>query len=292
MTRPPVRHLVLVLGDQLDRDSAAFDDFDPGCDQLWMCEAAEESTHVWSSKQRIAMFLAAMRHFAQDLRNDGLPLLYRELADGGLAQALAVTLQAQNVERIVLVEPGEWRVRQDLQAAAAAAAVSIEFRADRHFLCSSAQFERHARGRRQLRMEYFYREMRSRHQVLMAAASATNAEQATGPAGGHWNYDKENRKGFGAMGPGLLPPPPRFEPDPITQTVIDTVKARFEAHPGALDSFAWPVTRAQALQALQCFIDDRLPAFGHWQDAMWEGEPWLYHAQISAGFEFETAEPA
>ncbi|MDQ2779221.1 MAG: cryptochrome/photolyase family protein [Pseudomonadota bacterium] len=291
MAPPTIRHLVLVLGDQLDRDSAAFDGFDAACDAVWMCEAAEESTHVWSSKQRIAMFLAAMRHFAQALRDDAVPLQYQELVGGSLARALQRTLGAAAVQRVVLVEPGEWRLRDELQNTADAAGVPIEFREDRHFLCSSAQFEHHAKGRRQLRMEYFYREMRKRHQVLMESAADAKPNDETGPAGGQWNYDKENRKGFGVKGPGLLPPPLRFDPDALTQAVIDAVNDRFASHPGTLASFAWPVTREQALQALQDFIDARLSQFGHWQDAMWEGEPWLYHAQLSAALNLKLLNP-
>ena len=59
------RTLVLVLGDQLDLDAAAFDDFEPAVDAVWMAEVAEESTHVASSQPRIVLFLAAMRHFAE-----------------------------------------------------------------------------------------------------------------------------------------------------------------------------------------------------------------------------------
>jgi len=59
-----LRRLVIVLGDQLDLDAAAFDDFDPATDAIWMAEVDEESTHVWSSQPRTALFLSAMRHFA------------------------------------------------------------------------------------------------------------------------------------------------------------------------------------------------------------------------------------
>ncbi len=293
--RASIRHLVLVLGDQLDRESAAFDGFDAAHDRVWMCEAGEESTHVWTSKQRIAMFLAAMRHFAQGLRDDGLPLLYREMADGSLAQALTRTLRDFDVQRIVAVDAGEWRVKQALQQAADGIGMPLEWREDRHFICSHSQFAGHVRGRKQLRMEYFYREMRRRHRVLMdpdpQAKPAADAEDALAPSGGQWNYDKENRKGFGSKGPGMVPAPLRFEPDALTRSAIDTVNLRFASHPGTLDSFGWPVTRQQALQVLHTFIDERLPDFGHWQDAMWEGEPWLYHAHLSMALNLKLLNP-
>ena len=279
---PERRHLVVVLGDQLHRDSSAWDDFDATQDSAWMCEASEESTHVWSSQQRTVLFLSAMRHFAQALRDEGVPLQYDTLHEGSLAQALTRTLQAMRVQQVVLAEPGDWRVLQSLREACATAGVPLDVRPDRHFLCSAEQFAAHARGRKQLRMEYFYREMRRRHQVLM------DGDQ---PAGGEWNYDADNREGFGAKGPGFVPPPTRFEPDAITRAVIDEVKSRFGKHPGRLQTFGWAVTRAQALQVLGDFMAHRLEHFGRWQDAIWEGEPWLYHAHIAAAMNLKLLDP-
>lgn len=291
-TGKPLRQLVVVLGDQLDRRSAAFDGFDAATDLVWMAEAAEESTQVWSAKPRIAMFLAAMRHFAAALRAEGLPLAYHALdADGGgppsLGAALAEALARDRPERVVLVEPGEWRVEQALRAVVAAAGVALDLRPDRHFYCSAARFQRHAKGRKALRMEFFYREMRREHGVLMDAGPDGEPE----PAGGAWNFDAENRGAFGPQGPGFVPAPARFAPDAITREVLTLVETRFAAHPGRLASFAWPVTREQALQALARFVDERLPLFGHWQDAMWGGEPWLYHAHLSAALNLKLLDP-
>lgn len=271
------RHLVVVLGDQLDPQSSAFDGFDPAQDIAWMCEASEESTHVWSSKQRIALFLSAMRHFAQAF---GGPLDYVPLHGGTLADALAAAIAKHRPQRVVMTEPGDWRVLQSLRRAAGA--VPLDIRPDRHFLCSIPEFERHAKGRKQLRMEFFYREMRKRTGVLM------DGDQ---PAGGAWNFDADNRESFGTQGPGFVPEPARFEPDAITREVIALVNTRFADHPGTLDSFAWPVTREQALQALRRFVDERLEHFGRWQDAMWGGQPWLYHAHLASSLNLKLLHP-
>ncbi|MBQ0929908.1 cryptochrome/photolyase family protein [Ideonella sp. 4Y16] len=279
MTR--LRHLVLVLGDQLDLDAAAFDGFDPAQDAVWMAEVAEESTHVWSSQPRIALFLAAMRHFAQAVRSAGRPLHYRRLDDpdnrGTLAAELAAALQTLSPARVLMTAPGDWRVWQALKEVVAEAGLELELREDRHFFCTVREFAAHARGRRTLRLEFFYRELRRRHGVLMQGPGA-DAQ----PIGGQWNFDADNRAPFGPAGPGAVPPRSRFEPDDITREVLALVARRFADHPGALNHFAWPVTRAQALQALQQFIDQRLPHFGRTQDAMWPGEPWLYHSHLSA----------
>ncbi len=269
------RNLVLVLGDQLDPHAAAFDGFDPAEDVVWMAEVVEESTHVWSSKPRIALFLSAMRHFAETLREAGRPLHYSRLDSGAatFTEALRAAVTALRPAALVLTMPGDWRVREALNAEAARLGLPLEIRDDRHFYTTPADFAAHAKGRKQLRLEYFYRELRRRHHVLM------DGDQ---PLGGQWNYDPENRSAFGKGGPGAVPPPARFAPDELTREVLAEVERRFPDHPGSLTSFAWAVTRPQALEALARFVEERLPAFGAWQDAMWPGEPWLWHSHLSA----------
>jgi len=286
----PLRHLLLVLGDQLDRASSVFDGFDPAQDAVWMAEVSDESTQVWSAKQRTVLFLSAMRHFAQALREEGFTVVYRTLSDSPgdtpdstLAEELLRTLSACSVQRLRLVEPGDYRVRTQLHAAASACRVPLDLLPDSHFLCSTAAFADHAKGRKQLRMEYFYREMRRRHGVLMQADGS--------PVGGEWNFDIDNRQAFPARGPGFVPETPRFVPDAITQDVIALVSQRFACHPGSVARFGWPVTRAQALQVLHSFVEDRLEHFGRWQDAMWAGQPWLYHAHISAALNLKLLNP-
>ncbi len=278
-----MRNLVLVLGDQLDRDASVWDGFDAAQDRAWMAEVADEATHVWSAKARIALFLSAMRHFADALRADGVPLVYHSLdTHPDFSAALAASLVEFRPARVVVTEPGDWRVLQALRTTCATHGVPLEIRYDRHFYCTRADFTRHAGGRKQLRMEFFYREQRRRFGVLM---------DGDAPAGGAWNYDAENRGAFDARGPGFLPERARFAPDAITRTVIDLVNTRFASHPGTLENFDWPVTRADALVALRRFIDERLALFGAYQDAMWTNTPWLYHAQLSAALNLKLLAP-
>ena len=281
-----LRTLIIVLGDQLDLDAAAFDGFDSALDAVWMAEVAEESTHVWSSKPRTVMFLAAMRHFALALHASGRPLHYTGLDAPGNRGSLGAQLHADierlRPARLVMTAPGDWRVLEAIKAVAQSSAVPLDIREDHHFFVSVREFAAHAKGGKSLRMEYFYREQRKRHGILMEDGK---------PTGGQWNFDADNREAFGAAGPGLLPPRSTFEPDAMTRDVISLVDVRFAAHPGRLDSFAWPVTRAQALQSLQDFIAHRLPLFGRYQDAMWPGDPWLYHAHLSAALNLKLINP-
>jgi deoxyribodipyrimidine photolyase-related protein len=281
-----LRHLVLVLGDQLNLDSSALADFDPQQDAIWMAEVIEESTHVPSSQQRTTLFLSAMRHFAQTLKLKQWPVHYTHLDDANNAGTLAGELEKAILElkpqQLVMTAPGEWRVLQSLRAVAKQCKLSLEVKDDTHFFSTVREFAEHAKGRTQLRQEFFYRELRQKTGVLMDGKK---------PVGGQWNFDEENRGSFGKQGPGMLPAPLRFEPDAITLKVMALVKDKLKQNPGALNSFGWPVTRDQALLTLDSFIQHRLPSFGLYQDAMWEGEVWLYHSHISSALNLKLLNP-
>ena len=285
-TSPTCRNLIVVLGDQLNADSAAFDDFDSQQDAVWMAEVAEESTHVWSHKARIVMFLASMRHFRDELIKRNSSVHYRQLDEPGnggtFASELATAVKKLKPSRLILVEPGEWRVREMFVKASEELRTELDLRPDRHFLSTPEEFAEHAKGRKQLRLEYFYRELRRKYDILMDGRE---------PEGGKWNYDADNRGSFGKTGPGQLHAPKRFRPNSTTKEVIQLVERKFPQHPGKLDHFDWPVTRKQAKQALVEFVENRLTNFGQYQDAMWTDEPYLYHSRISAALNLKLLDP-
>ncbi len=174
----PVRDLIVILGDQLDRQSPLLSGTaDPSRDCIWMAEVGEESTHVWSHQARIAVFLSAMRHFRDELRACGWTVDYREIdaRPATLSGELRLAIQKLKPQRVRVVEPGDYRVLEALRSVCP----RIDIATDTHFLSTVADYRRHAEGRKQLRLEFFYREMRRRYGVLMDGAQ---------PAGGEWNY--------------------------------------------------------------------------------------------------------
>ncbi len=286
-----MRNLVLVLGDQLDPNSSAIDDFDSENDAVWMAEVEEETTHVWCHQLRIAYFLSAMRHFRDDLQKKDLRVEYQEMQSApskdrgkSFAELLRKDVKRLNPEKLVIVEPGDDRVQHSLQETADELGLELETRVDRHFYCSKDEFRDYAGGRNSLTLEYFYREMRKRHDVLM--------ESTTEPIEGQWNFDHDNRDSFKkSKGPGELPKPKEYQPDDITKAVLEMVSKRFKDHPGRLDHFTLPVTRRQALHFLKHFIAETLPQFGRWEDAMWTDEAFLYHSRLSTSLNIKLLSP-
>ncbi len=279
------RHLVFILGDQLDEQSAALADFDTHTDRVFMAEVKEESTHVWSSKPRTAYFFAAMRHFAERLRERRVKVEYARIGEhgfGSLGEALSDAVARLQPQKVVMVEPGDWRIEQALAKLAGELNIDLAIREDLHFLISRHEFADWAKTYKQMRMEYFYRMMRKRHQVMMDGDE---------PLGGRWNYDTENRGAFDKTGPQSVPVPPKFEHDAITKGAFADVEKHFVSHPGSLAQFNWPVTRAESLLALKSFIDTRLQKYGEFQDAMWTRQPFLYHSLISAALNVKLLNP-
>jgi deoxyribodipyrimidine photolyase-related protein len=267
--------LRVVLGDQCSHTLSALEGADAARDVVLMMEVAAECTYVPHHPQKIALILSAMRHFAAELRDRGFRVDYVALDDAENTHSFrGEVLRAVDRHKprgIACTHPGEWRVLQDMEGWEEATGLPVDIREDTRFLCDLPWFRRWAHGKKQRRMEFFYREMRRRTGFLM---------DGTEPEGGRWNFDAENRH---RLPQDVVPPQaPRFAPDAVTAEVLTLVARRFGNHFGTLEGFNWPVTAAEARAALADFVERRLPDFGDYQDAMAEGEATLFHSLLAA----------
>ncbi|GAN80624.1 cryptochrome/photolyase family protein [Acidocella aminolytica] len=257
-----------VRGDQLSLGLPSLLACEKSSDVILMMEVREEAVTPRHHKKKIAFLLSAMRHFADELRGQGYRVDYITLDAPGNTHSFTSEIsrarQRHQAEAVICTWPNEWRVAEALRE------LGSELLEDTRFLSSRAEFAAWAAGRKQLRMEYFYRQLRTRHGILM---------QDGEPEGGQWNYDVENRNTL----PHAITIPPPYEeaPDTVTEEVLALVERHFPDHFGDLRPFPYAVTRAGAQAALARFITQRLARFGDYQDAMRQGEPWLFHAHIS-----------
>ena len=266
--------LRLILGDQLDPNLSSLTDIAAGTDLVLMCEVRTEATYVKHHKKKIAFVFSAMRHFADALESQGLTVRYVKYDDpenaGSLLGEVQRTCAAYDITEVIVTSPGEYRLVEDISGWEEQLQRPVTLRTDDRFLSTAEEFATWASGRKQLRMEYFYREMRRKYSVLL-----DNGE----PIGSKWNYDAENRK---PPASGLnVPDTFQAQPDTITRDVMAMVERDFPDHFGDLEPFHYAVTRDHALVALDQFIAKRLAMFGDYQDAMIQGEPWMYHSHIA-----------
>lgn len=265
----------LILGDQLSLSLATLRVLDPAHDRLVLAEVGAEATYVRHHKQKIALIFSAMRHFARELRSRGWRVDYHAYDPAvptlELLDVVRLKIAEHGARELIVTQCGEYRLQHGIDSLwSDVLGIPVRVYADDRFVCSNAEFDAWAAGRRQLRMEYFYREMRRKTGLLMEDGR---------PVGGHWNYDADNRRPYRGEVP--LPPALEFERDEIDREVLALVADHFPDHPGRLDDFRWATTRRQAQAALAHFIEHRLPWFGDFQDAMAFGEDALFHSLLS-----------
>lgn len=233
-----------------------------------MAEVADEASYVPHHPKKIAFTFMAMRKFADQLRQQGFTLAYTKLNDpentGSIQSELLRYAQQFDTHHVVATEPGEWRLIKALQDLP----LQTTILPDTRFIASHKEFETWASERKELRMEWFYRQMRTKTGLLMDGDK---------PAGGKWNFDHENRK---APPKDIhYPGPMKFEPD---EEVLELVASRFDNNFGALNPFWFATDSQQANLHLAKWLSQALPSLGDYQDSMLNDNKFLFHACIGA----------
>ena len=244
-------------------------------------ESVEKGAALPWHRQKLVLILSAMRHFADALIAAGYRVDYRraESYEAGLVAAA----KEYGAQSVIATEGREWEMTQSLSRAASllqSVGVTLETRADRGFLATREEFSQWSAGKKELRMEFFYRLMRRKHGILLEADGT--------PTGGAWNFDADNRKPW----PKKKAVPPRFTfaVDESTQKTMQRVE-RWKGRWASTTGFSLPVTRADALLLLEQFITERLPEFGPYEDAMQHGEPDLLHSALASAINVGLLHP-
>ena len=266
--------LRLILGDQLSHKISSLKGVNQKSDLIMLCEVWQEAKYVNHHKKKIAFIFSAMRHFSEELKNKSYKVHYVKLDShnkhSSFEEEVSKAVKRKKISQIIVTEASEYRVLKNIETWEKKLKIPVEIREDNRFICSKSEFKSWASSRSSLTMEFFYRYLRKKHKILMDGDK---------PVGGQWNYDKNNRKP--AKETTRPPEPYKNKIDSITQDALDLVRENFSDHFGALYPFNFAVNRRQALSCLQLFLEKRLALFGDYQDAMLEGEPWMYHSHIS-----------
>lgn len=269
--------------DQLSQAISSLKDLVPEQDTLLLCETSDWFTTVKHHKMKLVFILSAMRHFADELKQKKFPLKYIELDDPHNSGTIVAEIErhiTSDIRRVVITEPSEYHSFVALKDLQSRLSIPLEIREDDRFLSTHEEFTDWAKSRKELRMEFFYRKMRLKYNILIKDGI---------PEGGRWNYDSLNRK-F-PKNSIQIPQNFRVDSDAITDEVIDLVKKKFSDHFGEIEPFCYGVTHNQAKKALSLFIQDRLQYFGDYQDAMLQNEPWMFHSHLSGYINIGLLDP-
>ncbi|RZS95155.1 cryptochrome/photolyase family protein [Cecembia calidifontis] len=275
--------LRLILGDQLNRNHSWFKD--KSNDKLYvMMEIRQETDYVRHHIQKVIAFFMAMRSLADHLKNHGHKVLYIGLDHPANQQDLVKNLSwIIREEKIALFEyqlPDEYRLDKQLKDFCLQSGVQARAYDTEHFLSERDFLENFFKGKKTYLMESFYREMRKKYDILMDGKE---------PLTGRWNYDQENRNKF--KDPLLLVPPKRHQKD--VSELLRMIQIQGIQTIGSIDDnhIDWPVSREESLELVEHFCQFLLPYFGMYQDAMFSGDPFLFHSRLSFSLNTKMISP-
>jgi deoxyribodipyrimidine photolyase-related protein len=267
-----VRITVWILGDQLLSAHPALDYAKTHTHteniRVLMIESREQAARLPYQRKKLVLLFSAMRHYAARLREAGIQVDYQQSTTVGAG--LRAHLSGFQPDLLVTMLAPTYAGRRFQRDLEHHFQIKIALLPNTMFLVESFNPYPNPQPGKRYVMENFYREMRRHHRILL--------DDADQPIGGAWNFDKENRK---PLPRSLVPPEPlSFPPDALTQAVMREVEA-LDSHVGTPEGFALAVTHEQAEQALNDFIEHRLPNFGDYEDAMSARYHVLFHSALS-----------
>ncbi len=265
--------LRLLLGDQLNSQHSWFATTDPLVTYVLM-EVRTETDYATHHIQKVVGFFAAMREFANELTQKKHNVIYINLDDSNNLQSfdknITALIEQHNFIRFEYQLPDEYRVDKLLTDFCSTLTIANSVVDTEHFLSTRAELGAFFQGKKMYLMESFYRAMRKKHNVLMVGDK---------PLGDQWNYDKDNRK---KLPPNHKCTPPLVFDNDVTDIATLVQQSNIQTI-GTIDAkhFIWPINRAQSLQLLTFFVQECLPLFGTYEDAMTPKEWSLYHSRLS-----------
>jgi len=276
--------LRLVLGDQLNQKHSWFQE---KSDQViyFMAEMQQETSYVKHHIQKVVAFFLSMRNFSKDLQQQGHQFIYYNLDDskntGDLKKNIQQIIEQENIEKFEYQLPDEYRLDQQLKELSNEISIASKAYDTEHFYTQREDVAQFFEGKKEMVMEYFYRDMRKKHQLLM-----TGDQQ---PLGGKWNYDKSNRKKW--TGKPEVPPIKSFSKN-VTE-IVELLEKEKISTIGRIneEDFPWPTSRKECLKVLDYFCTTLLVHFGDYEDAMHTDEKFLFHSRLSFAMNSKMLSP-
>ncbi|MFZ9596459.1 MAG: cryptochrome/photolyase family protein [Bdellovibrionia bacterium] len=270
-----MKSVCLILGNQLFHPELLKQELKEKKDVLiFMREDRELCTHFRYHQQKIVLFLAAMRHYARELREEGFQVHYERLNEEdslSFEEALSQFIGKHRAKALFWFEVEDHFFRVRLHQLAKTLGIEPQVWQSPMFLTSQKRFEAYLKKSKKPFMKTFYEQQRKELNLLV------DAERK--PLGGKWSWDEDNRKSLPAE--AIVPTLPQVEWSETEKQVIQEVGEAFHTHPGKAQEFWLPTTRKQAHAWLENFIQHRLKEFGPYEDALSKRSPFLFHSVLT-----------
>lgn len=267
-------NLRLILGDQLNSNHSWFREASDSV-LYFMAEMRQETDYVTHHIQKVVGFFQSMREFSEELKKRGHQVIYYTLGDPRNQHSLTENIQQiileKGITKFEYLLPDEFRLDKQLNDFCEALSIETQAEDTQHFYTTRNELETFFEGKKQFTMEFFYRYMRKKHNIMMLDPST--------PEGGKWNFDQSNRKKW--KGNPEIPNEKSFRKD--VSKLVALIREHGVETIGNIDSenYDWPTNREECLQILLYFCTHLLKHFGDYQDAMDPNEKYLFHSRLS-----------
>ncbi len=278
------KKLRLILGDQLNINHTWFKTVDEQVTYVLM-EIQTETDYAIHHIQKVLGVFASMQEFAKTLQQQKHNVIYIKLNDKHNLQSFdkncAVLISKNNYTHFEYQLPDEYRVDKHLKQYTKSLKISVNAVDTEHFYSTRNELGNLFEGKKTYLMETFYRYMRKKHNVLIIDGDK--------PLHGKWNFDEDNRQ---KLPKEHKPTAPYLFTNNVTEIETELKKAIIKTI-GTVDSknFLWPINREQSIQLLDFFVENCLPLFGTFQDAMAPNEWSLYHSRLSFSMNIKLLSP-
>ncbi|MDP3511052.1 MAG: cryptochrome/photolyase family protein [Candidatus Melainabacteria bacterium] len=229
-------------------------------------------------KQKLALILANLRHFAIEQAERGVAVRHEVVTNANGLYSSVLEELAKEIGPIEVMEPAERELRIDLQHLIKSGALIQT--PHEGWLTKLSDLEAIVDKNGSYRMDAFYRRVRQNTGILMEDGK---------PRGGKYSFDSENRLPW--KGEPLPPQMPRFSVSDITEEVGQLINKHMANHPGQLDLENLPASQADSERLWRWAMENCLPLFGPFEDAMSSENRGMFHSRISAVLNIQRLTP-
>jgi deoxyribodipyrimidine photolyase-related protein len=241
------------------------------CDRAVLIEDPLLFTQYRFHRQKLLLHRASMISFAAKLRQRKIKFDYIDSQQLTTTQDIGALLRKANISAVRYVDPNDDWLGQRLAAGLREVNIAAEVLPDPHFLTPSAVVSSLRNQRGKLFFTSFYIAQRQRLGILL--------ETDGKPVGGRWTFDTENRKRLPKQ--ITIPDLPAVIENEHAISAREYVRREFPQAVGIDAPVQYPIDHETAAVWLERFLQDRLPQFGAYEDAMSRRHDGLFHSVLT-----------
>ena len=272
--------LNIIFPDQLSLENEALK-VSSNQDLILFYEPHDSFYEISHHKHKLVFQISALRHLISTISHKNI--IHEKISKKSpkLIEYLAQIHTEAPFSSVNVSRPSDFKTLKDLMYFCQSSNVELNVYDDKNFITSPSDYQYWAKDKKSTTQEFYYRWLRKRNNILMEDAK---------PAGGSWNYDKENRQGISKL-KSSIPERSKIKTDQITLEVMIEVQEIFVNSYGDLENFNWAVTHKEALKIFNDFLDNYLDNYGAFQDAINKDNAFMFHSLLSPYFNAGLLDP-